>query len=94
MIKEGDEVRAIERATRQELRDLGVAVGGSAVARSAIDVARRLDGDPADSVAVLLARELRLLMADLRSRVKGGGTDDVERFLARIAAPDVGHTAH
>jgi hypothetical protein len=40
----------------------------------------------------MLSRELRLLMADLR-HVKGGGTDDVERFLARIAAPDVGHAA-
>jgi hypothetical protein len=53
-----------------------------------------MDAEPGDRSAVMLSRELRLLMADLRSQVKGGGTDDVERFLARIAAPDVGHVAH
>ena len=31
----------------------------------------------------MLSRELRLLMADLRSQVKGDATGDVEAFLAR-----------
>jgi hypothetical protein len=53
-----------------------------------------MDAEPGDRSAVMLSRELRLMMADLRSQVKGDGTGDVEAFLARIAAPDVGHAAH
>jgi hypothetical protein len=87
-------MRRIERATRAELRKLAVAVAGSALAQAAIDLAARLDADPADSVAVLLVRELRLVMADLRSRAEGGGADEVERFLARIATPDERNPAH
>ena len=59
----------------------------------AVDLARRLDAEPGDRSAVMLSRELRLLMADLRPRVKGGGTDDVEQFLRRVSTPafDAGH---
>jgi hypothetical protein len=86
-------MKAIERTTRAELRRLGVSLRSSVGARAAVDLARRMDAEPGDRSVVMLSRELRLLMADLRSRVRGGGTDDVERFLARIAAPDVGHAA-
>jgi hypothetical protein len=87
-------MRAIERTTRAELRELGVSLGSSVGARAAVDLARRMDAEPGDRSAVMLSRELRLLMADLRSQVKGDATGDVEAFLARIAAPDVGHAAH
>jgi hypothetical protein len=87
-------VKAIERTIRAELRGLGVSLRSSVGARAAVDLARRMDAEPGDRSAVMLSRELRLVMADLRSRVKGGGTDDVERFLARIAAPHVGHATH
>jgi hypothetical protein len=85
-------MKAIERTIRAELRGLGASLRSSVGARVAVDLAKRLDAEPGDRSAVMLSRELRLLMADLR-HVKGGGTDEVERFLARIAAPDVGHAA-
>jgi hypothetical protein len=87
-------VKAIERTIRAELRGLGVSLRSSVGARAAVDLARRMDAEPGDRSAVMLSRELRLLMADLRSQVRGDGTGDVEAFLARIAAPDVGHAAH
>jgi hypothetical protein len=59
----------------------------------AVYLARRLDAEPGDRSAVMLSRELRLVVADLRAHQKGDATSDVEAFLARIAAPDVGHTA-
>jgi hypothetical protein len=87
-------VKAIERTIRTELRSLGVSLRSSVGARAAVDLARRMDDGPGDRSAVMLSRELRLLMADLRSQVKGDATGDVEAFLARIAAPDVGHATH
>jgi hypothetical protein len=87
-------VKAIERTVRAELRALGVSLRSSVGARAAVDLARRMDAEPGDRSAVMLSRELRLLMADLRSQVKGDTTGDVEAFLARIAAPDVGHATH
>jgi hypothetical protein len=81
-------MRVIERATREELRKLSVPLGGSVLARTAVDLARRLDERPTDPAAVLLARELRMTMTTLIGRSEGGGLDEVERFLARIAAPD------
>jgi hypothetical protein len=87
-------MRAIERTVRAELRRLGVSLRSSLGARAAVDLARRMDAEPGDRSAVMLSRELRLLMADLRSQVKGDAIGDVEAFLARIAAPDVGHATH
>jgi hypothetical protein len=87
-------MKAIERTTRAELRRLGVSLRSSVGARAAVDLARRMDAEPGDRSAVMLSRELRLLMADLRSQVKGDATGDVEAFLAGIAAPDVGHATH
>jgi hypothetical protein len=87
-------MKAIERTVRAELRRLGVSLRSSVGAQAAVDLAKRLDAEPGDRSAVMLSRELRLLMADLRSQVKGGGTDEVEQFLARIAAPDVGDARH
>jgi hypothetical protein len=87
-------MKAIERTIRTELRRLGVSLRSSVGARAAVDLAKRMDAQPGDRSAVMLSRELRLVMADLRSQVRGGGTGDVEQFLARIAAPDVGHATH
>jgi hypothetical protein len=42
----------------------------------------------------MLSGELRLVLADLRTQQKGNTTSDVEAFLARVAAPDLGDTAH
>jgi hypothetical protein len=89
----GDEVRAIERATRAELRKLPEPVRVSALARTAIDLAKRLDAEPADTTATLLARELRMTMADLHRRAPEDATSDVEDYLARIAATDERYTA-
>jgi hypothetical protein len=85
-------MRAIEAATRAELRDLDVSLRTSALARAAVDLARRLDADPGDRSAVMLSRELRLVLADLHTRAKGGARD-VEEFLRRVSTPafDAGH---
>ena len=87
-------MKAIERTIRAELRGLGVSLRSSVGARAAVDLAKRMDAEPGDRSAVMLSRELRLMMADLRSQVKGDATGDVEAFLARIAAADVGHATH
>jgi hypothetical protein len=84
-------VRAIERAARSELAALGVSAGSSTAARAALELARRLDDGPGDRSAVMLSRELRLIFADLRGRQPEDASGDVEEFLARIAAPDVGY---
>jgi uncharacterized protein (DUF2267 family) len=80
----------IEEATREELESLP----DSALTAVALDLARRLDDGPADSVAVLLARELRMALADLHQRGQEDPTSDVDAFLARIAAPDSRDPAH
>jgi hypothetical protein len=80
-------MRAVERAVRAELRTLPEAVRTSAVARVAIDLAARLDEGPADTAAVLLARELRQCMSELRAMAKGDATSDVEDFLRRVSTP-------
>lgn len=79
-------MRATERATRAELRALGVTPATSALARAVIDVARRLDADPGDRAAAMLVRELRLSMGALRAQTKGG-THDIEEFLRRVSTP-------
>ena len=86
-------MRAIERATRAEVRKLPEDVRGSGLARVAIDLAKRLDADPADTTATLLARELRMTMGDLHRRAPEDLGGEVERFLGRIAASDGGHAA-
>jgi hypothetical protein len=74
-------VRVTEQATRAELRTLGADPTCSALARAAVDLARRLDKHPGDRAAAMLVRELRLVMGQLRAQTKGEGTSDVEAFL-------------
>jgi hypothetical protein len=82
-----------ERATRAELRALGADPTASALARAAVDLARRLDERPGDRAAAMLVRELRLVMGDLRGQTKDAATHDVEAFLAGVSTPafDAGH---
>ena len=86
-------MRAVERSLRAELRALGVSLRSSSLARVAVDLARRLDAEPGDRSAVMLSRELRMVMAALRAQAKGGGSSDVEAFLAGVStsAFDAGH---
>ena len=65
----------------------------SVLARAAVDLARRMDAGPGDRSAVMLSRELRLVMAGLRAQLKGDATGDVEEFLRRVSTPafDAGH---
>lgn len=69
-------------------------VRNSAQARAAIDLAQRLDGEDAASVAVLLARELRMAMTELHRQAKGDASHEVEEFLRRVSAPSLGDGAH
>jgi len=85
-------VKAVERQARADLRALPAELRSSTLAKVALNLARRLDSEPADREAVLLARELRMTLAELRLLAPEGGVDDVEHFLARVAAPDLGHT--
>jgi hypothetical protein len=86
-------VKATERATRVELRGIGVDLAESALGRAAVDLAKRLDAAPGDRAAAMLVRELRLVMGALRAQVKGDATSDVEEYLRRVSTPayDAGH---
>jgi hypothetical protein len=86
-------VRATEKAARAELRGLDVNPATSVLGRAAIDLAKRLDAAPGDRAAAMLCRELRLVMGQLHHRQPEDLSGEVDRFLERIAAPDVGDTA-
>jgi hypothetical protein len=83
-------VRITEKATRAELRALGADPARSALARAAVNLARRLDTDPppGDRAAAMLVRELRLVMGDLYRRHPEDLSGEVEQFLERVAATD------
>lgn len=85
-------MKATERATRAELRILGVDLAASALGRAAIDLAKRLDAGPGDRAAAMLVRELRLVMGQLQRRQPEDLGSEVDRFLERIAATDSGDT--
>lgn len=80
-------------AVEADLQALGEPWKACGLAATARDLAGRLDGEPADTAAVLLARELRQTLAELRTLAGGDHTNDVESFLERISAPDRRHTA-
>jgi hypothetical protein len=82
-----------ERATRAELRALGADPTASALARAAVDLARRLDEHPGDRAAAMLVRELRLVMGQLQRRHPEELSGEIEQFLERIAAADSGDAA-
>jgi hypothetical protein len=74
----------VTEAVRVELAGLPDA---PSLAAAALLLAERLDAGPADREAVLLARELRLTLAEVRARAGVAGVSDVERFLAGISTP-------
>ena len=76
-----------ERATRAELRAIGVNLPESALGRAAVDMARRLDAMPGDRAAAMLCRELRLVMGDLHRRGAGDLSSELERFLGQVSTP-------
>jgi hypothetical protein len=86
-------VRVTEKATRAELRGIGVNLDQSALGRAAVDLSRRLDADPGDRAAAMLVRELRLVMGQLQRRQPEDLGSEVDRFLERIAATDSGDAA-
>jgi hypothetical protein len=77
----------ISDAVRAELDGLPPGLGASTLAAAALVLAQRLDDGPADREATMLARELRLTMAELRARGEVGGVSEVELFLERISNP-------
>jgi hypothetical protein len=87
-------VKRLETAAKRQLAAMGDEVAWSALAEAAVLLAKRLDAGVPDYVAPALVRELRLTMADLRSQAGEDGPGEVEAFLARIAAPELGHAAH
>jgi hypothetical protein len=80
-------MRATERATRAELRALGVTPATSALAQAVIDLAKRLDAGPGDRAAAMLVRELRLVMGEVHRRTGGDLGSELERFLGQVSTP-------
>jgi len=80
-------VKATERATRAELRTLGVQLASSTLGRAAVDLAKRLDAVPGDRAAAMLVRELRLVLGDLRRQQGGDLGSELERFLGQVNTP-------
>lgn len=80
-------MKATERATRAELRTLGADPTRSALARAAVDLAKRLDAEPGDRAAAMLVRELRLVVGDLRRSHGGDLGSELERFLGQVNTP-------
>jgi hypothetical protein len=80
-------LRVTEKATRAELRALGADPMRSALARAAVDLARRLDAGPGDRAAAMLVRELRLVVGDLRRQQGGDLGSELERFLGGVSTP-------
>jgi len=78
-------VRAVERAVRADLRALPEPIRSSALARAAIDLAKRLDAGPADREATMLSRELRMLSMELQRRAGGDVGGELERFLEQVS---------
>jgi hypothetical protein len=74
-VKASERSKAVERAAQAELKALPVPVRTGALAAALLELARRLDGGPADREAAHLARELRLGLADLRRQA---GVDEQE----------------
>lgn len=73
------------RAVDADLAAMGASAG--ALAEAARLVAARLDAGPTDREVPALARELRRLLAELRS-LSGRGTGAVEAFLASVAVDE------
>jgi hypothetical protein len=78
---------SVANALMSELAAFSDPARSSALAVTAIDLARRLDSGPGDQISVLLARELRLTLGELYVRAQVDETSDVERFLERISNP-------
>lgn len=83
-----------KRAVHGDIAGLPAHLRDSTLAQVCLDLAKRLDAGPADTAAVLVARELRLALAELRQLAKDEGGDDLEGFLERISAPSLGDGAH
>jgi hypothetical protein len=80
-------VKAVERAARAELRALSAPLRSLVLSRVVVDLARRLDAEPGDRAAAMLARELRLVTAELHRRAAGGVGTEAEAFLAAVSNP-------
>jgi hypothetical protein len=80
----------IETKLRAELAALSEP--SATLVELALGLARRLDAEPGDDAAVRLNRELRMTLHDLFARTPEDG-NDVERLLARIAAPQLGNAS-
>jgi hypothetical protein len=85
--EEAAEVKATERATRAELRGIGVNLDQSALGRAAVDLSRRLDANPGDRAAAMLVRELRLVVGELHRRAGADVGSELERFLGQVSTP-------
>ena len=59
-------MKTIERAAKAEIKAMPAEVAGSTLAVAMINLARRMDGEPPDREAAVVARELRIGLAELR----------------------------
>jgi hypothetical protein len=91
----------VERATRAELRTLGVSVRTSILAASAVSLARNIDTSRGAVAAAAASLQLRQTRAELIRELKGERDSDVDNALAALAAElggglpsEVEHPAH
>jgi hypothetical protein len=80
-------VKAVEKAALAEVRALPAPVSVSMLAKVALNLARRIDAGPSDRAAAMLARELRLVTAELHRRASIGVGTEAEAFLAAVSNP-------
>ena len=78
--------QSVLRAVEADLAVLGEPLVSSGLALVVVDLASRLDSEPPHREAVLLSRELRLVMGELRAMAEGKETG-VEQWLDGISNP-------
>ena len=78
--------RSVRAAVARDLRALGPGISGSAEAVAALKVAALLDDGAEPPQVPNLTRELRLLMAAVRSAVPAPDADDPMEELRALAA--------
>lgn len=67
----------VERATREELKRLGVRAGDTGLAAAALSLARQVDAPDSTSAAAAVARELRATLADLAKQASNAPQKDM-----------------
>lgn len=78
---------SVERATRAELRRLGIHASDSGLAAAALSLSRHVDAPDSTSAAAAVARELRGVLTELRRQAsEKPQRDPIDELQSRRAA--------